>query len=80
MWPSIPDILHPTERARWDMLDSMGCPWGGGLVSLQFRHRFQGVLIKGWKSRDAKSFIEDFLASPVAWEDWTIEIRWEGES
>ncbi len=49
-------------------------------MSLQFRHRFQGVLTEGWKSRDAKSFIEDFLASPVAWEDWTIEIRWEGDS
>ncbi len=46
-------------------------------MSLQFRHRFQGVLTEGWKSRDAKSFIGDFLASPVAWGGWTIEIRWE---
>ncbi len=49
-------------------------------MSLQYRHRFQGRLTESWKKRDAKSMIEDFLASPVAWEDWTIEIRWEGDS
>ncbi len=48
-------------------------------MSLQVRHRFRGRLTEGWKKRDAGSLIEDFLASSVAWEEWTIEIRWKGD-